>query len=78
MGGCRRPRILQRMNVEPPIPMGPVLAALAAVMTGAYLLLAALALAERAHGRWGLALLPLVLAAFAAAAYEARSLAPKH
>ncbi len=59
---------------ERPAPLGPVLVTLAAVVLGAYLLLGGLALAERAHGRWGLALVPVALACFAVAAVEVRGL----
>jgi hypothetical protein len=59
---------------ERPAPLGPILVAITAVTLGAYLLLGGLALAERASGRWGLALLPLVLVCFAVAGLAVRSL----
>jgi hypothetical protein len=62
---------------ERPAPVGPVLLVLASITLGAYLLLGGLALAERAHGRWGLALLPLAVACFALAGVEVRRLLPR-
>ena len=59
---------------EAPAPVRPVLVTIASVTLGAYLLFGGLALAERAHGRWGLALVPLAVAAFALAAVEAHGL----
>jgi len=73
--------ILRRMSSLPspspherPAPVRPVLLAIVAVTLGAYLLLGSLALADRAHGRWGLGLLPLVVVCFAVAGYEVRAL----
>ncbi|HET7566841.1 MAG TPA: hypothetical protein VFJ91_02545 [Gaiellaceae bacterium] len=59
-------------RLERPAPLRPVLVTIAAVTLGAYLLLGCLALAERAHGRWGLGLIPLVAACFAVAGWEVR------
>jgi len=57
--------------LERPTPVRPVLVMLGGVTLGAYLLLGGLALADRAHGRWGLVLVPLAVACFALAAREA-------
>ena len=80
MGRRSRLRILRHMSTMPtpspheqPAPVRPVLVTIASVTLGAYLLFGSLALAERAHGRWGLALLPLVVASFALAGVEVRS-----
>lgn len=60
--------------LERPTPVRPVLVAIGAVTLGAYLLLGGLALADRAHGRWGLVLVPFAVACFAVAALEAARL----
>ncbi|HKI92081.1 MAG TPA: hypothetical protein VJ986_07250 [Gaiellaceae bacterium] len=59
---------------ERPTPVRPVLVMVGAVTLGAYLLLGGLALADRAHGRWGLALVPLAVVCFALAGWEAYAL----
>ena len=81
MASVRTPEMLRTMPaplayspLERPAPVRPVLVAITAVAFGAYLLLGGLALAERAHGRWGLALVPLAVACFAIAGLEARAL----
>jgi hypothetical protein len=66
---------MSHLPLERPAPVRPVLVTIVAVTLGAYLLLGSLALAERAHGRWGLWLLPLVVASFAAAGRQAFELA---
>jgi hypothetical protein len=68
------PALLAPSPHERPAPVRPVLLAIAAVALGAYLLLGGLALAERAHGRWGLALVPLAVVCFVVAGLEARAL----
>lgn len=80
MVAARVPRILRRMSTLPtpshheqPAPVRPVLVTIAAVTLGAYVLFGSLALAERAHGRWGLWLLPLAVASFALAGVEVRT-----
>ena len=57
---------------ERPAPFWPVVVTLVAVTLGAYLLLGGLALAERASGRWALALVPAALLCFAVAGAEVR------
>jgi hypothetical protein len=74
MVGAASTPILRRMttdSLERPAPLWPVLVTLVAVTLGAYVLLGALALAERAHGRWALGLLPVAGACFVLAGYEA-------
>ncbi len=59
---------------EPPTSLRPVLLGIAAVSLGTYVVLTALALADRSHGRWALALLPLAAVCFAVAGAEAARL----
>lgn len=81
MGAAPPASIVRRMSTlhlrpehERPTPVVPVLVSIVAVTLGSYVLLGALALAERAHGRWGLGLVPLAVVCFAVAAVEARAL----
>lgn len=73
MGAVAGSRIVRTMSTSPlehPAPVRPVLVTIASVTLGAYVLFGALALAERAHGRWGLGLVPVAVACFAVAARE--------